>query len=74
MLENQSPTTNNIAGIGQIFSGPAIGLMFNLPGLPPDGDPRKPDHRDSVNREHLYLNAALRPDRVLDERVLVERQ
>ena len=30
--------------------------------------------RDSVNREHLYPDAALRPDRVLDERVLVERQ
>jgi hypothetical protein len=43
MLESQSPTTNNIAGIGQIFSGPAIGQMFNLPGLPPDGDPRTPD-------------------------------
>jgi hypothetical protein len=42
MLENQSPTTNNIAGIGQIFSGPAIGQMFNLPGLP-SGDPRTPD-------------------------------
>jgi hypothetical protein len=43
MLESQSPTANNIAGIGQIFSGPAIGQMFNLPGLPPDGDPRTPD-------------------------------
>jgi hypothetical protein len=43
MLESQSPTTNNIAGIGQIFSGPAIGQLFNLPGLPPNGDPRTPD-------------------------------
>jgi hypothetical protein len=43
MLESQSPATNNIAGIGQIFSGPAIGQMFNLPGLPPSGDPRTPD-------------------------------
>jgi Type I phosphodiesterase / nucleotide pyrophosphatase len=43
MLENQSPATNNIAGIGQNFSGPAIGQMFNLPGLPPEGDPRTPD-------------------------------
>src|SRR6516164_7833155 len=33
MLETQSPATSNIAGIGQIFSGPAIGQMFNLPGL-----------------------------------------
>jgi hypothetical protein len=43
MLESQSPTTSNIAGIGEIFSGPAIGQMFNLPGLPPSGDPRTPD-------------------------------
>jgi hypothetical protein len=43
MLENQSPATNNIAGIGEIFSGPGIGQMFNLPGLPPNGDPRTPD-------------------------------
>jgi len=43
MLEHQSPTTKNIAGIGEIFSGPAIGQMFNLPGLPPGGDPRTPD-------------------------------
>jgi hypothetical protein len=43
MLESQSPATNNIAGIGEIFSGTAIGQMFNLPGLPPNGDPRTPD-------------------------------
>ena len=28
------------AGIGEIFSGPAIGQLFDLPGLPPSGDPR----------------------------------
>jgi hypothetical protein len=43
MLENTSPTTSNIAGIGQIFSAPAIDQMFNPPGLPPNGDPRTPD-------------------------------
>jgi Type I phosphodiesterase / nucleotide pyrophosphatase len=43
MLENQSPTTNNIAGIGEIFSGPGIAQLFNPPGLPPSGDPRTPD-------------------------------
>jgi hypothetical protein len=43
MLESQSPATANIAGIGIIFSGPGIGQMFNLPGLPPNGDPRTPD-------------------------------
>jgi hypothetical protein len=43
MLESQSPATNNIAGIGEIFSGPGIAQMFNPPGLPPNGDPRTPD-------------------------------
>lgn len=42
-LENQSPATSNIAGIGEIFSGPAVGQLFNVPGLPPEGDPRTPD-------------------------------
>jgi hypothetical protein len=31
------------AGIGQIFAFNAIAQMFNLPGLPPNGDPRTPD-------------------------------
>ncbi len=43
MLESTSPPMNDIAGIGEIFWGPAIGTMFNLPGLPPNGDPRTPD-------------------------------
>jgi hypothetical protein len=43
MLESQSPATSNIAGIGEIFAGPAIGQLFNLPGLPLNGDPRTPD-------------------------------
>ena len=43
MLETQSPATSNIAGIGEIFSGPAIGELYNLPGLPPNDDPRTPD-------------------------------
>jgi type I phosphodiesterase/nucleotide pyrophosphatase len=42
MLETQSPATNNIAGIGQIFSGNGITQLFNAPGLPPN-DPRTPD-------------------------------
>jgi hypothetical protein len=42
-LESVSPATNNIAGIGQIFSGPGITQLFNAPGLPPHGDPRTPD-------------------------------
>jgi hypothetical protein len=43
MLETQSPISANIAGIGQIFSGPAITQLYNAPGLPPNGDPRTPD-------------------------------
>jgi hypothetical protein len=38
-LETTSPATNNIAGIGEIFSGPGIAQMFN----PPSDDPRTPD-------------------------------
>jgi arylsulfatase A-like enzyme len=43
MLESQSPSTNNIAGIGEIFWGASITQLFNAPGLPPVGDPRTPD-------------------------------
>jgi len=43
MLRSASPTTNNVAGIGEIFSGPILATYFNAPGLPPSGDPRTPD-------------------------------
>lgn len=43
LLRSTSPTTNNIAGIGEIFSGPILTTYFNAPGLPPNGDPRTPD-------------------------------
>jgi hypothetical protein len=43
MLEEQSPSTSNIAGIGEIFWGAGITQLFNAPGLPPTGDPRTPD-------------------------------
>jgi hypothetical protein len=42
-LRTASPTTNNVAGIGEIFSGPILTTYFNAPGLPPNGDPRTPD-------------------------------
>lgn len=42
-LETQSPASDNIAGIGQIFWGSAITQFLNAPGLPPDGDSRTPD-------------------------------
>ena len=43
MLESQSPATSNIAGIGQIFSGPAMIQLFNKPGFGSGLDPRTPD-------------------------------
>jgi len=43
MLRLASPTKNNVAGIGEIFSGPILTTYFNAPGLPPNGDPRTPD-------------------------------
>jgi hypothetical protein len=43
MLQSQSPASNNIAGIGEIFYGAGITQLFNAPGLPPNGDPRTPD-------------------------------
>lgn len=43
LLRSTSSTTNNIAGIGEIFSGPILTTYFNAPGLPPNGDPRTPD-------------------------------
>jgi Type I phosphodiesterase / nucleotide pyrophosphatase len=58
MLESQSPATNNIAGIGEIFSGPGIGQMFNLPGLPPDGDPRTPDIIVTPNNGVTYSGSS----------------
>ena len=43
MLRSTSPTTSNVAGIGEIFSGPILTTYFNAPGYPPSGDPRTPD-------------------------------
>ena len=43
LLRSTSPTTNNIAGIGEIFSDSIITTYFNKPGIPPHGDSRTPD-------------------------------
>jgi len=43
ILEAQSPTSNNVAGIGEIFWGQSLNQLFNPPGIPPNGDPRSPD-------------------------------
>jgi hypothetical protein len=39
MIENNATA----AGVGEIYAGQGVGLMFNLPGLPPNADPRTPD-------------------------------
>jgi len=43
MLEMQSPSTGNIAGIGEIFWGPGMTQLFNPPGTGAGEDPRTPD-------------------------------
>jgi len=43
ILEAQSPTSANVAGIGQILYGQILSQLFNKPGIPPYGDPRTPD-------------------------------
>jgi arylsulfatase A-like enzyme len=42
LLEQSSPASANIAGIGQIFYGAGVLQMLNAPGLPPK-DSRTPD-------------------------------
>jgi hypothetical protein len=62
-LESASPpspagTTNgNIAGIGEIFSGPGVSLNYNTPGLPPTDDPRTPDIIVTPNIGVTYSNS-----------------
>lgn len=58
MLESASPTTSNIAGIGQIFWGPGITQLYNAPGLPPNGDPRSPDIVVTPNVGVTYSGSA----------------
>ena len=50
-LEAASPTTSNIAGIGQIYSGPSIGLYWNI------GDSRTPDIFVAPNVGVTYSNS-----------------
>ncbi len=54
MLESNLTT----AGVGEIFWGPAIGTMFNLPGLPPMGDPRTPDIVVTPNFGVVYTGSS----------------
>ena len=57
LLEKASPTSNNVAGIGQIFSGPALTQMYNAPGLPPH-DTRTPDIIVSPNVGVTYSGSS----------------
>ena len=50
-LEALSPTTNNIADIGEIFSGPGINLFYNA------GDSRAPDILITPNIGVTYSNS-----------------
>jgi len=52
-LENASPPLNNIAGIGEIYSGPAMTVLFGTPGVPPN-DPRVPDIAIETNIGVVY--------------------
>ena len=42
-FESQSPSTGNIAGIGEIFWGPGITQLYNAPGTSAGDDSRAPD-------------------------------
>ncbi len=50
-LESASPVSNNIAGIGEVFSGPSIGLYYNI------GDSRTPDIVVTPNIGVTYSNS-----------------
>jgi hypothetical protein len=50
-LEAASPTTSNIAGLGQVYSGPSIGLYYNI------GDSRTPDILVIPNVGVTYSNS-----------------
>jgi hypothetical protein len=43
LLQTQSPSISNIAGIGEIFWGPGITQLFKPPGTGLGQDPRTPD-------------------------------
>jgi hypothetical protein len=50
-LESASPVSNNIAGLGEIFSGPSLGLYYN------SGDSRAPDILVTPNYGVTYSNS-----------------
>ncbi len=56
VLQSLSPLGNNIAGIGEIFSGPQVAQLYNTPGLPPN-DPRTPDIIVTPNVGVIYTGS-----------------
>jgi hypothetical protein len=66
-LKDSSQTSNAVAmleanatsaGIGEIYAGPALNLLFNPPGIPPNGDPRSPDIFVESNIGVIYTGSA----------------
>jgi Type I phosphodiesterase / nucleotide pyrophosphatase len=66
-LKDSSQTSNAVAmleanaasaGIGEIYAGPALNLLFNPPGLAPKGDPRSPDIFVESNIGVIYTGSA----------------
>jgi hypothetical protein len=66
-LADSNQTSNAVAmleakatpsGIGEIYAGPALNLLFNPPGLPPNGDPRSPDIFVESNIGVIYTGSA----------------
>jgi len=53
LLETTSPPSKNVAGIGQIFSGPTLTTSFN----PPSQDPRTPDIIVTPNVGVIYTGS-----------------
>ena len=45
-------------GTGEIFWGPSLGTLFNLPGLPPGRDPRTPDILVTPNFGVVYTGSS----------------
>jgi len=45
-------------GLGQIYYGPTLALNYNVPGLPPNGDPRTPDIIVTPNIGVTYTGSA----------------
>ncbi len=58
LLETHSPASSNIAGIGEILSGPALSQLYNTPGLAPHGDSRTPDLIVTPNNGVTYSGSS----------------